>query len=86
MEAYRLLLKSYWSSQDIADYYDLGLSSAKKIKNDVEMLYGTPSYFIDKERVCVKADDVIRFMGGTSRLDEMQLIALANKIHQEVNE
>lgn len=80
MEAYRLLLKSSWGAQDIATYYGVSLNTASNIKADVEMIYGTPSYYTTKERVCVKTDDVIKFMGGNSRMEEMQLIEIANRI------
>lgn len=86
MEAYRLLLKSSWSASDIAEYYGVSHNTAVNIKNDVEILYGTPSYYATKERTSVKADDVIRFMGGTSRMEEMQLIKIANEIHHNNNE
>lgn len=82
MEAYRLLLKSSWGVQDIATYYGVSLNTASNIKADVEILYGTPSYYATKERVCVKADDVIKFMGGNSRMEEMQLIKIANEIEK----
>lgn len=80
MEAYRLLLKSYWTANDIAMYYDFSMTKATEIKVDVEKIHGTPSYCANKDRTSVKADDVIRFMGGTSRLEEMQLIKTATEI------
>lgn len=82
MEAYRLLLKSSWSAGDIAEYYGVSHNTAVNIKNDVEILYGTPAYYSTKERVSVKTDDVIRFMGGTSRMEEMQLIKIAFEIEK----
>ena len=86
MEAYRLLLKSSWSVSDIAMYYDISKNTANDIKISVETIYGTPQYYADKERVCVKADDVIKFMGGISRVEEMQLIKLATEIDKLRNE
>ena len=86
MEGYRLLLKPYWTANDIASYYQLSLSTAKDIKIDVETINGTPAYCATKERTSVKADDVIRFMGGTSRLEEMQLIKIATEIDKLRNE
>jgi hypothetical protein len=80
MEAYRLLLKSYWSVSEIASYYQVSHNTANNIKIDVERIYGTPCYCADKERTTVKADDVISFMGGTNRLEEMQLIKIATEI------
>lgn len=86
MEAYRLLLKSSWSAHDIAEYYGVSHNVATNIKTDVEILYGTPAYYATKERTCVKADDVIRFMGGNSRMEEMQLIRIATEINHISNE
>ena len=86
MEAYRLLLKSAWSARDIAEYYGVAHDKANNIKVDVERVYGTPAYYATKERTCVKADDVIAFMGGTSRMEEMKLIKLATEINHIVNE
>lgn len=86
MEGYRLLLKPYWTANDIAIYYQLSLTTAKDIKIDVENINGTPAYCATKERTSVKADDVIRFMGGTSRLEEMQLIKIATEIDKLRNE
>lgn len=80
MEAYRLLLKSYWGANDIASYYQISICLAKEIKINVERIYGTPGYCADKERTSVKADDVISFMGGVNRLEEMQLIKIATEI------
>lgn len=86
MEAYRLLLKPNWTANDIANYYGLSLPVAKNIKVDVETVFGTPGYCADRERTSVKADDVIRFMGGVSRLEEMQLIKIATEIDKLRNE
>ena len=86
MEAYRLLLKPYWSVSDISAYYEISHNTANEIKINVETIYGTPAYCATKERTSVKADDVIRFMGGTSRLEEMQLIKIATEIDKLRNE
>ena len=80
MEAYRLLLKPYWTTKDIASYYELSYNYANDIKISVERIYGTPAFCADKDRTSVKADDVIRFMGGNNRLEEMQLIKIATEI------
>jgi hypothetical protein len=80
MEAYRLLLKPNWTISDIASYYGFSYGFATEVKLNVEKIYGTPGYCADKERTSVKADDVIRFMGGTNRLEEMQLIKIATEI------
>ena len=86
MENYRILLKPYWSVSDISAYYDIAYNTANEIKIRVETIHGTPAYCATKERTTVKADDVIRFMGGTSRLEEMQLIRLATEIDKLRNE
>ena len=80
MEKHELLLKSSWNAQDIAEYYGISVTTAVNVKVDVEVLFGTPSYYSTKERVNVRADDVIKFMGGNSRMEEMQLLEIATKI------
>lgn len=86
MEAYRLLLKPHWSVSDIASYYGISHNTANEIKINVETMCGTPAFCATKERTNVKADDVIRYMGGTSRLEEMQLIKVATEIDKLRNE
>lgn len=76
MRNYSVLLKSYWFASDIAEFYGCSLTRANNIKATVENLYGNTEIDKDSERKTVSADAVIKVMGGTDRLTEMQIYRL----------
>lgn len=76
MRDYSVLLKSNWFASDIAAFYDCSLVRANNIKAKVEYLYGATDIDKDSERKTVSADNVIKVMGGTDRLTEMQIYKL----------
>lgn len=73
---YDVLLKSSWFASDIQEYYGISLSYANQIKTLVENENGVAPIYVDKERSAVCADDVIKYMGGKSRLEEAQIYNL----------
>lgn len=73
---YDVLLKSSWFASDIQEYYGISLSYANQIKTLVENESGVAPIYVDKERSAVCADDVIKYMGGKSRLEEAQIYNL----------
>lgn len=76
MRNYSVLLKSNWFASDIAAFYDCSMVRANNIKAKVERYYGNTQIDEDSERKTVSADDVIKVMGGTDRLTEMQIYKL----------
>ena len=76
MRDYSVLLKSNWFASDIAAFYDISLTRATNIKARVENVYGATDIDKDSERRTVSADNVIKVMGGTDRLTEMQIYKL----------
>lgn len=76
MRNYEVLLKSNWFASDIAEFYDCSLTRANNIKAMVEKVYGATEIDKDSERRTVSADNVIKVMGGTDRLTEMQIYKL----------
>ncbi len=74
---YTRLLKSNWFANDIQAYYGISSTYADRIKTYVENEYGCVETDIGKERRAVRADDVIKSMGGKSRLEEAQIFVYA---------
>lgn len=76
---YNVLLKSNWFSSDIQAFYGVSKVTADKIKQMVLEDKGSVLVDIHNERQSVSADDVIKALGGNSRLEEMQIYNLLNK-------
>ena len=73
---YSVLLKPYWYSSDIQSYFGFSKTYADQIKSAVESDCGVIPAHVDNERRAVCADDVIKYLGGKSRLEEMQIYNL----------
>lgn len=70
---YELLLKPYWDTIDIQEYFGVGETKALKIKASVASNYGVIPCELPQDRARVSADSVIKSMGGQSRLEELQI-------------
>lgn len=75
------LTKPNWRVSDIANYVGCSKSTAQRIKNDVAKKYGVCELATDAKRTSVKGDDVIKFLGGINRFEEMAI--LINLKHKE---
>lgn len=76
---YEVLLKPNWFASDIQAFYGISKVKAEEIKTKVQKENGEIWLDLDSERKSVKADDVIKAMGGNSRLEEMQIYNLLGK-------
>lgn len=75
-----LLNKPYWFASDIKDYLDCSMVRAVNLKNMVANEIGViPEHRDDKQRA-VKADDVIKAIGGNSRLEELEILQKSMEI------
>ena len=69
-----VLTKPYWFASDIQIYLNCSLSRANRLKQVVENKYGVITEHEDREFQAVKADDVIKAIGGKSRLEEIEIL------------
>ena len=80
MSKYNLLLKTSWFASDIANYYGISKPYAEKIKSRVIERYGcSPSTEDNDTQKSVRTDDVIKFMGGNNRIEELQVLSLVKQ-------
>ena len=68
------LNKTYWFASDISDYLGCSMTRAVKIKNSVLINSGTIKEHQKEKNQSVKADDVIKYLGGNNRLEEIQIL------------
>lgn len=70
------LTKSAWFASDIRDYLDCSMEQANQIKKATEEKYG--AIYLDKHKTQrrVSADNVIKVLGGTDRVTEMQILSI----------
>ena len=78
-----ILLKPYWFASDIEIYFQISRTQAEIIKREVQNLGHTPSYSDGKQKVSVIADEVIKYMGGNNRLEEMRLLESYSNIERK---
>lgn len=69
------LKKPYWFADDIMDFMDCSKNTAVKIKNEVAKKYGVIEASENKEKKAVKADDVIKYLGGNNREEEIRILS-----------
>lgn len=75
-----LLNKPYWFASDIQDYLQCSMVRAINLKNFVANEVGViPEHRDDKKRA-VPADEVIKAIGGTSRLVELEILQKSMEI------
>lgn len=70
----KALNKSYWFASDIKDYLNCSMKKANKIKNLVANKYGVIEENEDDEKQAVSADYVIKVIGGSSRIEELEIL------------
>ena len=73
------LLKPSWSVSDISTYLGCSKSKALKIKKSVSEKYGYCKLDFNKNQKRVKGDDVIKYLGGVNRFEEMSILCKALK-------
>lgn len=80
------LNKTYWFASDISNFLECSMTRAVKIKNSVLLESGTIEEHLKEKNQSVKADDVIRYVGGKDRLEETKilesLVIICNKIER----
>ena len=74
MNKVKALNKSYWFASDIKDYLNCSMKKANKIKNLVANKYGVIEENEDDEKQAVSADYVIKVIGGSSRIEELEIL------------
>lgn len=70
---FKKLLKSNWFASDIQEFYGISKASADYIKKRTEEAFGCVLADELKEQRAVRADDVIKVMGGQDRLTELKI-------------
>lgn len=73
MRDFDLLLKPNWFASDIAKYYNCADATAQNIKAVTERTYGCVPIDKGKKNRAVRADDVIKIMGGVDRVTEARI-------------
>lgn len=77
------LTKPYWQLQDIMNYLNCSRNTAVEIKFNVINKYGCTIHTADSGKKSVRGDDVIKYLGGNSRIEELQIELLKNQIKGE---
>ena len=72
-----VLLKPGWSVTDIEEYLNCSREYANQIKIATEAKYGCIPLDKGKKKTKVRADDVIKIVGGVDRLTELNLYKLS---------
>ena len=69
-----LLNKSCWFASDIQQYLQCSKKKAIKIKNIVAQQYGVIQEHTECNNQAVSTDNVIKCIGGNSRLEEITIL------------
>ena len=69
-----LLNKPYWFASDIKDYLQCSMKYAVNLKNYVANEVGVIDLHKEEKQQAVSADNVIKAIGGTSRLEELEIL------------
>lgn len=80
----KALNKSYWFASDIKDYLDCSMKKANKIKNLVANKYGVIEENEEDEKQAVSADCVLKLIGGSNRLDELEILHKSMEILKKI--
>jgi len=79
------LSKPNWSIEEIQAYLQCCRVKAVDIKNEVKAIYGEINATKGKSQSEVSADNVIKYLGGNSRAEELQiLILIKNDLKKEI--
>ncbi len=75
-----LLNKQYWFASDIKEYLGCSMKYAVNLKNYVAKEIGVIDFHKDEKQQAVATDNVIKALGGNSRLEELEILQKSMEI------